>query len=85
MDKYKDKEGAIYQGILKLLQTNTIRYGGEAMRKNKISWVIAGLGAAVTGIGSLVRGPLGSGLKGFGLAHILLGTLDMFRPSKRHR
>jgi len=50
------------------------------MKKNKTSWVITGLGAAVTGIGSLVRGPLGSGLKGFGLAHILLGTLDMLDP-----
>jgi len=54
------------------------------MKNNKTSWIVTGLGAAVTGIGSFVRGPLGSGLKGFGLAHMVLGTLDMFRKP-RHR
>lgn len=54
------------------------------MKKNTTSWFITGLGAAVTGIGSLIRGPIGAGIKGFGLAHIVLGTLDRFRPSRRH-
>ncbi|MGI6588278.1 MAG: hypothetical protein ACOX2N_05810 [Peptococcia bacterium] len=55
------------------------------MKKNRTSWFVTGLGAAVTGIGSKIRGPLGAGIKGFGIAHIILGTLDMFRPSRRRR
>ncbi|MDD2212232.1 MAG: hypothetical protein PHS83_05585 [Clostridia bacterium] len=53
------------------------------MKKNTTSLFVTGLGAVVTGIGSLIRGPIGAGVKGFGLAHIFLGTLDRFRPSKR--
>lgn len=29
----------------------------------------------------LIGGTFGAGVSGFGLAHILLGILDMFRPS----
>lgn len=46
---------------------------------------IMGLGALVTGIGRLVGGRTGDGLTGFGLAHIVLGALDMFRPRFRGR
>lgn len=52
-------------------------------KKKATSWVITGLGATVTGIGAYVGGPVGAGITGFGLAHIVLGTLDMFRPSNR--
>ena len=47
------------------------------------SWTVAGLGVAVTGIGKVVGGPLGAGIMGFGLAHIMLGMLDMMRPTVR--
>ena len=55
------------------------------MRGTNTSWLVTGLGAAVTGIGAtMLRGPLASGTIGFGLAHIVLGVADMFRPSVRH-
>lgn len=53
------------------------------MKKNTTGWVLTGLGAAVTGIGAIVGGPVGAGMTGFGVAHVVLGTLDMFRPSRR--
>ena len=46
------------------------------------SYVVIGLGVIVALIGFyLIGGTLGAGVTGFGLAHILLGILDMFRPS----
>lgn len=55
------------------------------MNAKTTSWVVAGLGAAVTGAGAtLVKGNVGAGVVGFGLAHVVLGLLDMFRPSVRH-
>ncbi|NPV92098.1 MAG: hypothetical protein HPY50_15130 [Firmicutes bacterium] len=54
------------------------------MRGTTTSWVVAGLGAAVTGVGAtLLKGPIAAGAMGFGLAHVLLGVGDMFRPSVR--
>ena len=55
----------------------------QLMKKNTTSWFVTGLGAAMTRVGSRVGGSLGAGIRGFGLAHIILGTLDMFRPSRR--
>lgn len=50
----------------------------------KTSWVVLGLGTAVAALGSwLLRGRLKSGTVGFGLAHIILGALDMLRPTIR--
>ena len=43
------------------------------------------IGAFVTGIGRLVGGRIGDGITGFGLAHIVLGAIDMLRPSTRFR
>jgi len=46
------------------------------------SWVVVGVGAAVTAIGAtLLAGNFGAGVTGFGLAHIVLGLLDMARPA----
>lgn len=53
------------------------------MQKNTTSWVVTGVGAAVTGVGALVGGSLGAGIAGFGLAHVVLGVLDSFRPTLR--
>jgi len=47
------------------------------------SWVVVGLGAAVSTAGLLMPGKLGSGVLGFGAAHMLLGALDMLRPTGR--
>lgn len=55
------------------------------MKGTTTSWVVTGLGAAVTGVGAtLISGPVAAGMVGFGLAHVLLGVGDMFRPSVRH-
>lgn len=47
------------------------------------SWGVTGLGVVVTGVGKMVGGTLGAGIMGFGLAHVALGILDMFRPTVR--
>ncbi|WP_169736185.1 hypothetical protein [Caldanaerobius polysaccharolyticus] len=51
------------------------------MNGKTTSWVVAGIGAVVTAIGYMTGGTIGAGITGFGLAHVVLGTLDMFRPS----
>ncbi|KXG75155.1 hypothetical protein AN618_20250 [Fervidicola ferrireducens] len=53
------------------------------MKGNTTGWVVAGIGAVVAGVGTMVGGTLGAGITGFGLAHIVLGVLDMFRPTVR--
>lgn len=51
------------------------------MKSTATSWVVTGLGAVVSGLGATMRqNRLGSGILGFGLAHIVLGLLDMIRP-----
>ncbi|MBU4533846.1 MAG: hypothetical protein U1D96_02960 [Eubacteriales bacterium] len=46
------------------------------------SWIVVGIGVIVSLIGWLViGGTLGAGILGFGLAWVLLGILDMFRPA----
>ena len=51
------------------------------------SWAVTGLGAVVTSLGWILR-PRGrkisSGIMGFGLAHMVLGLLDMIRPTVRN-
>ena len=47
------------------------------------SLAVAGTGAVVTGVGRMVGGRLGAWISGFGLAHIMLGLLDMTRPTVR--
>jgi len=51
------------------------------LRRAKTTWVVSGLGALVSTVGALTmrnrsRLALGSGILGFGLAHIMLGMLD---------
>ncbi len=53
------------------------------MNKNKTSYIVTGLGAAVTGVGAVIGGSVGAGIAGFGLAHVVLGVLDNFRPTTR--
>ncbi|KJS86210.1 MAG: hypothetical protein JM58_07275 [Peptococcaceae bacterium BICA1-8] len=55
-------------------------------KANTTSWVVTGLGAAVTAVGATaLSGPAAAGVIGFGAAHIVLGVLDMFRPTIRNR
>ncbi len=55
------------------------------MKANTTSWVVTGLGAAVTAVGATaLTGAIGAGVVGFGVAHMVLGVLDMFRPSVRN-
>lgn len=49
------------------------------------SRVTLGLGILVTGIGRMIGGRIGNTVTGFGLAHIVLGSLDMFRPAVKGR
>ncbi|MDS1029993.1 hypothetical protein RDV78_05720 [Bacillota bacterium LX-D] len=52
------------------------------MDAKSTSLMVTGLGVVVTGAGATVlKGSLGAGVVGFGLAHIVLGVLDMLRPS----
>jgi hypothetical protein len=54
------------------------------MKATTTSLVVTGLGLAVTAVGAtLLRGSLGAGVTGFGAAHVVLGILDMFRPTVR--
>ncbi|MGQ9497536.1 MAG: hypothetical protein ACUVRC_06250 [Desulfotomaculales bacterium] len=56
------------------------------MKATTTSWVVTGLGAAVTALGATaLSGPLAAGAIGFGTAHILLGLLDMRRPTVKKR
>lgn len=52
-------------------------------KRNTTSYVVTGLGAAVTGVGALLGGAVGAGIAGFGIAHLVLGVLDNFRPTVR--
>ena len=51
---------------------------------NTTSWVVTILGVIVTAIGYfMLPGEFAAGVLGFGLAHIVLGLLDMLRPTVR--
>ncbi|NMO96233.1 hypothetical protein [Paenibacillus lemnae] len=47
-----------------------------------VSWIVAGLGLIVSLLGYyLIPSSWGYVILGFGLAHIVLGVLDMFRST----
>ncbi|MHA6529184.1 hypothetical protein [Paenibacillus sp. BAC0078] len=51
-----------------------------------VSWIITALGIIVSLLGYyLIPGAWGYGILGFGLAHVLLGILGMFRAPARSR
>ncbi|HHW12257.1 MAG TPA: hypothetical protein GXX33_04565 [Firmicutes bacterium] len=51
------------------------------MKSTTTGWIVTGLGAVVSGVGATMRrSRFGTGLLGFGLAHMVLGILDMVRP-----
>jgi hypothetical protein len=55
------------------------------LKASTTSWTVAGLGALVSGLGALSsKKRWGAGVLGFGLAHVALGLLDMFRPTIRN-
>ncbi|MEW6574121.1 MAG: hypothetical protein AB1374_10870 [Bacillota bacterium] len=54
------------------------------MKPSVTSWTVVGAGAAVTAIGATaLSGPAAAGVMGFGGAHVVLGLLDMVRPTIR--
>lgn len=51
-----------------------------------VSWIVTGLGVIVSLLGwFLTPDEWGWGILGFGLAHIVLGLLDMFREPVNQR
>ena len=50
---------------------------------NKTGMAVAGMGLVITGLGRMVGGTVGAGITGFGLAHVVLGVTDMFKPLLR--
>lgn len=51
-----------------------------------VSWIVTGLGIIVSLLGYyLTPNAWGYGILGFGLAHIVLGVLDMFRQPNHDR
>ncbi|NPV79268.1 MAG: hypothetical protein HPY52_03180 [Firmicutes bacterium] len=56
------------------------------MNAKTTSWITIGLGAVVSAIGQAMRpSEFGAGVLGFGLAHVVLGALDMLRPTVRQQ
>jgi hypothetical protein len=54
------------------------------IRASATSWAVTGLGAAVSGLGAVaLKKRWGLGILGFGLAHVVLGLLDLARPTIR--
>lgn len=52
------------------------------MKTTRTNLVVTGLGIGVTALGATVlRGAVGNAALGFGAAHVVLGLLDMFRPT----
>lgn len=55
------------------------------LKASTTSWFVTGLGAAVSGLGALAaKKRWGPGVIGFGLAHVVLGLLDLARPTIRN-
>jgi hypothetical protein len=59
-------------------------YMKKKVKGTTTSWVVTGVGAGVTATGLLLGKSVGAGIAGFGLAHVALGILDMFRPTVRN-
>ncbi len=54
----------------------------EALRGSLTSWAVIGIGVIVAAVGWLfITGLWGAGVTGFGLAWIVLGIIDLFRPT----
>lgn len=66
-----------------MFSTNIFNFDRKA---SMTSWSVIALGACVTLAGMFLANSdekMKAGMAGFGLAHILLGALDLFRLSKR--
>nr|WP_285888162.1 hypothetical protein [Paenibacillus polysaccharolyticus] len=63
-----------------------LTYGEVRWKAVTVSWIVTGLGIIVSLLGYyLTPNAWGYGILGFGLAHIVLGVLDMFRHPNRSR
>ncbi len=58
----------------------------DSLDPSATSWTVSGLGLLVSTLGArMLNRKFGAGILGFGLAHIVLGQLDRFRPTVRER
>ena len=77
----------LFQAMIFLCLEMLILGGVANMSETKAtgtSWTITIIGVVVTLLGWFLRpGEFGAGVMGFGLAHIVLGLLDMTRPTVR--
>lgn len=59
-----------------------IKFRNKAKEPSSTGWVVSGLGLLATSLGvKMVDKRIGAGILGFGLAHVILGQLDRFRPT----
>jgi len=59
-----------------------LKMKNRAMDPTTTGWAVSGLGLLVSSIGArMVDKKVGAGILGFGVAHIILGQLDRFRPT----
>jgi hypothetical protein len=71
--------------FIKPLYNGNNAFKEECLMNGKTtSWIVTGVGAVVTVVGYMTGGRIGAGITGFGLAHVVLGILDMFRPTVRN-
>lgn len=89
------KNSPLFPGIMVHLPGNTTDesqhlhhgQGGITLNNGKTTgYIVAGIGLIASLIGySLLPDQWGSGILGFGLAHVLLGLLDSVRPGVREK
>ncbi len=71
---------------MKLMRTINFFRTTRFKRPSTTSWIISGLGIAVSALGGkMINRKVGAGILGFGLAHIILGQLDRMRPTVKNK
>ena len=59
-----------------------IKMKNKAKDPTTTGWAVSGLGLLVSSLGAkMVDRKIGAGILGFGLAHMILGQLDRYRPT----
>lgn len=59
-----------------------IKMKNKAKDPTTTGWAVSGLGLLVSSLGAkMVDRKIGAGILGFGLAHVILGQLDRYRPT----
>lgn len=59
-----------------------LKMKNKAKDPTTTGWAVSGLGLLVSSLGAKMDNKkIGAGILGFGLAHVVLGQLDRFRPT----